>query len=146
MLNLSGSVLAFDFGEARIGIAQGHTSLAIAHPLTTITGRNNQEKLDKISQIINEWKPNFLVVGLPTYTDGTEHETTALARRFALRLNHRFSLPVALVDERLTSVLAENLLTQSNTFGKKRKAALDPVAAMAILETFFQAGAQEVIA
>ncbi|MBR6026308.1 MAG: Holliday junction resolvase RuvX [Neisseriaceae bacterium] len=145
MLNLSGSVLSFDFGEVRIGIAQGNTTLAIAHPLTTITGSNKQEKLDKIAQLINEWKPDFLVVGIPTYIDGKEHKTTALARRFALRLNHRFSLPVALVDERLTSVLAENLLTESNTFGKKRKAALDSVAAMAILETFFQIGSQEII-
>ena len=137
MPNLSGSVLAFDFGESRIGVAQGNTHIAIAHPVCTITGKSNQDKFNKINQLVKEWQPDFLIVGLPKYLDGTPHEMTQLAEKFARRLYATFRLPVGLVDERLTSAAAEQRLTQTQTFGKKRKQALDQVAAMEILQSFF---------
>ena len=135
--SLKGSVLAFDFGESRIGVAQGNTHIAIAHPIGTITSKSNQDKFNKINQLVKEWQPDFLIVGLPKYLDGTEHEMTQSAEKFARRLYATFRLPVGLVDERLTSAVAEQRLTQTQTFGKKRKQALDQVAAMEILQSFF---------
>lgn len=135
--SLKGSVLAFDFGESRIGVAQGNTHIAIAHPVGTITGKSNQDKFNKINQLVKEWQPDFLIVGLPKYLDGTPHEMTQSAEKFARRLYATFRLPVGLVDERLTSAAAEQRLTQTQTFGKKRKQALDQVAAMEILQSFF---------
>ncbi|QDQ26893.1 Holliday junction resolvase RuvX [Chitinimonas arctica] len=133
-------VLAFDFGEARIGVAGGSPELAIATPLATIGGNSNDEKFAAIAALIAEWRPSQLVVGLPSHLDGTEHELSRLSRTFANRLHGRFNLPVALVDERLTSVEAEGLLSQAGTFGKKRKSALDQVAAMQILQAWFDQG------
>lgn len=135
--SLKGSVLAFDFGQMRIGIAQGNTHIGIAHPLDTVTGKSNQDKFNKIKKLIDEWQPDFLIVGKPCHLDGTPHEITQLAEKFARRLHTIFRLPVALVDERLTSIAAEQRLTESQTFGKKRKQALDQVAAMEILQSFF---------
>ena len=80
-------------------------------------------------------------MGLPVHVDGSEHETTALCRRFGHRLHGRFGLPVYWVDERLSSVLAASLLAEAQVFGRKQKAVLDQVAAQAILHTFFETGA-----
>lgn len=134
-------LLAFDFGEARIGVAGGSTELGIATPLATVTGASNDDKFAAIAKLIQEWQPAKLIVGLPCHLDGAEHEMTRLARKFANRLHGRFSLPVEFVDERLTSAEAEGLLSEAGTFGKKRKQALDQVAAMRILQAFFDHGA-----
>ena len=136
----SGYVLAFDFGEARIGVAGGSCELGIATPLATVTGNSNDDKFVAIGKLIAEWQPAQLVVGLPSHLDGTEHDLSRLSRTFANRLHGRFGLPVALVDERLTSVEAEELLSEAQTFGKKRKLAIDQVAAMRILQNWFDQG------
>lgn len=133
----SGYVLAFDFGEVRIGVAGGSRELGIATPLATVTGNSNDDKFSAIGKLIAEWQPVQLVVGLPSHLDGTEHDLSRLSRTFANRLHGRFGLPVALVDERLTSVEAEELLSEAQTFGKKRKQAVDQVAAMRILQCWF---------
>lgn len=135
-----GSVLAFDFGETRIGVAQGNTEIGIAHPLTTITGNSNEEKFTAIQKLITQWQPQCLVVGIPTHADGSEHDLTRLAKTFGHRLNGRFRLPIYWVDERFSSVYAEELLRQAQVFGKKQKAVLDQVAAQAILQTAFDGG------
>lgn len=136
-----GTVLGFDFGSARIGVAVGEAELASVHPLETITVINNEQYFSRIKTLINEWRPQVLVVGLPTHADGEDDEATALCRRFGNRLHGRFNLPVYWVDERWTSVVAESLLNEALVFGKKRKQILDQVAAQAILATFFSTGA-----
>lgn len=138
-----GSALAFDFGTTRIGAAQGEASVAIAHPLETISGSLNQEKFARIATLITQWQPEFLVVGLPTYIDGTEHELTRLSRKFGRQLHGRFTMPVYWVDERLSSLYAEELLRQAGVRGRKQKSILDAVAAQAILQSFFENGATE---
>ena len=138
-----GCCLAFDFGKARIGVAQGESSLHIAHPICTVSGVSNDEKFARIAQLIKEWQPEYLVVGLPTHIDGAEHEMTRLARQFGRRLHGRFGKPVYWVDERLSSVYAEELLREAAVFGKKQKPVLDQVAAQAILHYFFDNGAAE---
>ena len=138
-----GTTLAFDFGLARIGVAQGDAEVGLAHPLRTLQVQSKAQYLAAIEVLIKEWQPRQLVVGLPLHMDGTEHGTTVLCRRFAQRLQRRFQLPVYGVDERLSSVVAESLLAEAQVFGRKQKALLDQVAAQAILYTFFEQGAKE---
>ncbi|PIT13956.1 Holliday junction resolvase RuvX [Snodgrassella alvi] len=136
-----GTILGFDFGTARIGVAVGEAELATVHPLETIATVSNEERFSRIAALIKEWQPQALVVGLPTHADGADDDATALCRRFGNRLHGRFHLPVYWVDERWTSVVADSLLREANVFGKKRKQVLDQVSAQAILSTFFSTGA-----
>jgi putative Holliday junction resolvase len=130
-------VLAFDFGEKRIGVAVGDLGLRIAHPLVTIHAEDNASRFADIGKLIAEWRPARLVVGLPMHADGTEHEVSRLARRFAHRLEGRFGLPVSLMDERLTSRAAESRLRESGASSAKIEASLDAAAAREILESYF---------
>jgi putative Holliday junction resolvase len=133
----SGTVLAFDFGTRRIGVAVGDFETGLAHPLTTIAAADNRARFAEIERLIAEWRPALLVVGLPARTDGAEHPIGHLARRFAQRLHGRFGLPAALVDEHLTSHDAEQSLRSAGARGARLKAGLDAVAAQRILEAYF---------
>ena len=106
VLPACGLVLAFDYGEKRIGVASGDLLLKLATPLQTITAEANDVKFAAIEKLLQEWSPAMLLVGLPTYMDGNAHDMTRLARKFANRLHGRFGLPVRLIDERLSSALA----------------------------------------
>jgi len=135
------TVLAFDFGEKRIGIAVGDLEVRIAHPLTTIAAEDNATRFAEIATLIAEWRPSRLVVGLPMHADGTEHEVSRLARRFAQRLEGRFGVPASLMDERLTSKAAESRLRESGARGREIADALDAAAAREILEAWFDSPA-----
>lgn len=139
----AGTTLAFDFGEVRIGVAQGDAEVGLSHPLTTVTGGSNEAKFEAVAKLVSEWQPVQFVVGLPVHADGTEHELTRLSRKFGRRLQGRFKLPVYWVDERMSSLYAESLLAEAQVFGRKQKAVLDQVAAQAILQGFFEGGAAE---
>ncbi len=134
-----GTVLGFDFGTRRIGVAVGDLSIRVAHPLTTLHGEANDARFAAIDALIREWQPVALVVGLPLHMDGTRHATTALAEKFARRLQARFGLSVALVDERLSSVAAAIALNQAGVRGRAQRAVRDQVAAQEILQAFFDA-------
>jgi putative Holliday junction resolvase len=136
--SLMGTVLAFDFGEKRIGVATGETLLGSAHPLTVIHAESNDDRFAAIGKLIAEWRPEQLVVGLPTHADGTPHEMTRLATKFAERLKKRFDLPVSFADERLTSLDAEARLRETGRNSKSAKPLLDAVAAQLILQTWFE--------
>jgi putative Holliday junction resolvase len=101
---MSQTILAFDFGEKRIGVAVGNTITKTSEPLKIIQEKNQQDKFQAIEQLIQEWQPQILVVGLPTHPDGAEHEMTQKAKRFGNQLNGRFQKEVVWVDERFTSV------------------------------------------
>jgi putative Holliday junction resolvase len=131
-----GTVLAFDFGERFIGVAVGETSVGVAHPLVTIDGPATDARFAAIGDLIEEWKPARLVVGLPLRLDGMPHELTRRARRFGRQLEGRFGLPVALVDERLSSAEAEERLRAIGRGGRADKALTHPVAAQVILQDF----------
>lgn len=134
---VNGTVLAFDFGEKRIGVATGETILKVAHPLTTINAEENEVKFAQIANIIHEWRPCLLVVGLPMHMDNEPHLLTQLSKKFAQRLEGRFNLPVVMVDERLSSVEAARNLSEACVKGIKQKAMLDAVAAQSILQSYF---------
>ena len=133
-----GTVLAFDFGEKRIGVATGETLLGNAHPLTVIHAQSNDDRFAAIGKLVAEWRPVLLVVGLPTHADGTAHEMTRLATKFGERLQRRFKLPIGFADERLTSVDAESRLRETGRNSKSAKPLLDAVAAQLILQTWFE--------
>ncbi len=136
-LVLKSTVLAFDFGEQRIGVAVGEHLLATANPLTTIDNESNDVRFQLITALIKEWQPRLLIVGLPLSLDGTEHSVTQLCKKFARRLNGRFNIPVMMIDERYSSVEASNLLNQRGIKGRAQKEMLDQVAAQTILQSYF---------
>ena len=132
----AGTVLAFDFGTERIGVAVGETELGVAHPLATVSNRAGVERFRAIEALIAQWRPALLLVGLPTHADGTPHTMTARARRFARQLEGRFTLPVAFTDERFTTRAASSALRDAATRARDRKAVRDSVAAQLILQDY----------
>ena len=119
------TILAFDFGLKRIGVAVGEPELGTAHPLPAVSG------FPQIEKLVAEWRPARLVVGLPVAERG-EHPLAKRVERFARQLEGRYRLPVARVDERFTSLEAEDRLR-----GRKAgRLAVDSVAAQLILEQY----------
>ena len=135
----SGTVLAFDFGLKRIGVAVGEALLGQARALTTIAAQDNDTRFERIGRLIAEWQPQRLVVGLPLALDGTEHEMTARCRRFAHQLEGRFGLPVELIDERFSSSEAESRLADLGLSWQARKREVDAAAAQIILQDYLDA-------
>ena len=120
-------MLAFDFGTKRIGVAVGNTLLKKAQALTIINTIENSKRFEAIEMLIKKWQPGKLIVGLPFYPDGNEHEMTKRSRRFSNQLNGRFNIKTILVDERYSSsVLSFN-----------RGKADDAHAAALILQQYF---------
>ncbi|HEY9194284.1 MAG TPA: Holliday junction resolvase RuvX [Methyloversatilis sp.] len=134
-----GSVLAFDFGEKRIGVAVGECELRSASPLITFDAETNDARWSAVARLIDEWNPVVLVVGLPLSPDGVAHDMTARAQRFARQLEGRYRLPVMLQDERYTSAEADSQLRddQGVRDWRSRKQKLDAHAAQLILKDYF---------
>ena len=132
-----GTVLAFDLGLKRTGVASGELGIGIAHPLSVIHAQSADARFAAIEKLIREWQPVLLVLGLPTHEDGSEHTMTRVARNFSKKLESRFNRPVFLIDERYTSTAAESELHAAGVHGKKNKATVDAVAAQLILQGFF---------
>jgi len=123
------TVLAFDFGLKRIGVAVGNTLIRQAQPLQVIEAPTNDGKFAAISQLLAEWQPQRVIVGLPLHSDGAEHEMSVRCRRFANQIHGRFGIDTVLVDERYTS----SVLTQH------RGQRVDHEAAALILQQYFDA-------
>ncbi|HMN75880.1 MAG TPA: Holliday junction resolvase RuvX [Burkholderiaceae bacterium] len=124
------SFLGFDFGTRRVGVASGNTLTRSATPLATISAAGDA-RFAAIARLIAEWQPDALVVGVPRHPDGTAHENTRRAQRFARSLGGRFRLPVHEVDERYSTVEA----------AARGARDLDAAAAAVILEQFLGAAA-----
>lgn len=132
-----GTLLGFDFGLARIGVASGELETRQASPLTTLAETTNKGRFEAIAALIAEWQPVGLVVGVPRHLEGDAHELTARCQRFANQLHGRFALPVGHADERLSSAEAELRLTEGGRHRwQDRKALIDAVAAQIILQSF----------
>ena len=126
-------LLAFDFGEKRIGVATGNTLTGAAQPLGTVAETTTDGRFARIGALIREWQPARLVVGRPLHPDGAAHEVTARAERFARQLEGRFGLPVSLVDERYSSVAAQARLRAQGRGARGRAAQGDDAMAAAII-------------
>ncbi|MFX1671506.1 Holliday junction resolvase RuvX [Paraburkholderia sp. A2WS-5] len=126
------TLLAFDYGEKRIGVALGNALTRSARALTVIQNRSIDYRFEAVSALLREWQPDLLVVGLPCHPDGTPHVMTKLAKRFGNQLNGRFNLPVVWVDERYSSVDAEARLRERG----ERAEHVDAEAACVILQQY----------
>ena len=130
------TLLCFDYGLKRIGVAVGQELTGTANPLTTIRATDGKPDWPAISRLIEQWQPDAVVVGLPLNIDGTFHELSYRAQRFGNQLHGRYNLPAHFMDERLSSLEAERLL--KNQAGRKQqKEDIDKLAAKVILETWF---------
>lgn len=123
------TVMAFDYGMRRIGVAVGNTMTKLGQPVKTISEANSDVRFKVIEALISEWQPNRLVVGLPCHPDGAEHEMSQKARRFGNQLSGRFQLPVDWVDERYSSAVLEGDADMRDN--------LDAKSAALILEQYF---------
>lgn len=131
--------LGFDFGRARIGVAVGDAITGAARPLRTLPTRQQRPDWDAIARLIAEWRPDVLVIGAPRHADDTANAITEAALRFSRQLHGRFHLPVAIIDERLSSWEAEQRHFESAPADRRRNRdpALDAQAAAVILESWF---------
>ncbi len=133
-----GIALGFDFGRVRIGVAIGEAATGLARPLSVLPTRQHQPDWGAIARLIQDWRPNWLVVGIPRHADDSANAVTEAALQFSRQLGERFRLPVATIDERLSSWEAgqRRIATPS---AKRRRAdqALDAQAAAVILESWF---------
>ena len=132
-----GTVLAFDFGAKRIGVAIGESLLGAARALTCITAIDRATRFAQIAELIATWQPRTLALGLPLNSDGSDSTMTARCRHFARQLESRFGLPVHLVDERYSSVEAEARLAALGHDWRARKQEVDAAAAAIILQDYF---------
>ena len=128
------SVLGFDYGRKRIGIATGQTITHTATPCKTISQIEGNPDWAAIAAEIQQWKPQALIVGMPYYTDGGENKMTAAARQFCYELEKRFKLPVIEVNEALSSAQAEEILKQKVKIAKHNKHEVDKMAAAIIVQ------------
>lgn len=134
-MTVSGTLIGFDYGERRIGVAVGETSTRIANPVGAIDNPANAARLEAIDKLEAEWHPVAFVVGAPRHADGSEHAVAKLAAKFARRLAARYNRPVVMVDETLTSAEAEAQLRETRTRAG-RKTDLDALAAAIILQSY----------
>ena len=131
------SALAFDFGTQRIGVAFGQSVAGTASAVTVLKARDGQPRWNEMAQLVEQWKPDVFLVGLPYNIDGTVSELLGRAEKFARRLQERFDKPCYGMDERLSSREAIERLVEANTTRAVRKTAIDHIAAQIILENWF---------
>ncbi len=132
-----GTILAFDFGLTQIGVAVGNKLLGTSQPLPILRAREGQPNWQELTELMKEWRPDLLVVGDPLNMDGTDSELSLRARKFARRLQGRLSLPVQLVDERLSSYDAKLTARNHGHRGDFKARPIDSHAAQLILQTWF---------
>ncbi len=138
------TILAFDFGLRRIGVAVGQQVTDSANPLGVVMNGSNGADWIHIETLVSEWRPARLIVGIPLHTDGSESETTAAVRAFVAELD-RFGLEIDTVDERYSSVEAQSLLNEERARGIRgriRKDMIDSAAATLIAERWLKKTAQ----
>ena len=129
-------IMAVDLGKARTGIAACDKTEYLAYPVDVIAEHNRERLLEKVSDKARELKAELLVVGLPKNMDGTEGESALAARDFAGKLSEATGIEHVMWDERCTTITAHGYMNDTNTRGKKRKAVIDKVAAVVILQSF----------
>ena len=130
------TILGFDFGEKRIGVAVGNTVTSQAQALTTLHVESNAARLCAVEKLVAEWQPASFVIGQPEHADGQPHDVAHLAKKFGHRLTEKFRLPVAYINETLSSVEASSILGARGVKGIAQRAEIDAVAAQVILQSY----------
>lgn len=145
---MAATVMAFDFGLKRIGVAVGDLELGIAHPVTTLNVETNVERLAAVEKLVTEWQPTQFVIGEAQYEDASNsephpmahpggHPVAHLAKKFGNRLTEQYHLPIIYVNEFLSSTEAASQLKAQGITGRAQKTQLDAVAAQIILQAYF---------
>ena len=129
-------ILGIDYGDARVGVAVSDLLGLTAQGVGTVKNTGAKKLMAELLKIIEEYKPETIVIGMPKNMDGTEGESAQNARAFAEKLKELTGLPVEMQDERGTTVTAHHFLNDTNTRGKKRKNVVDEVAATIILQNY----------
>jgi putative Holliday junction resolvase len=138
-------LLGFDFGTKRIGVAIGQTVTKTARPLGMLPANQGVPRWEAVAKLIQDWKPDALVIGVPLNMDGTEQPLTQAARQFANALTDKFKLPVYGMDERLTSVEAKARTFDAGGYKALKNTQIDSVAAQLILQNWLELSAHTVI-
>ncbi len=131
------TVLCFDYGTKNIGVAFGQTISATASELAPLPARDGIPNWEQLEQLLQEWKPDLTIVGLPLNMDDSESELSTRARKFANRLHGRFGIKVELYDERLTTIMAKEEARDRGHSGNYAKNPIDSIAARLMLEGWF---------
>lgn len=132
------TMMSFDFGTKSIGVAIGQKITCTARPLTAFKANDGVPDWQQVDNLLKEWQPDLIVVGLPLNMDGSEQPLTERARKFANRLHGRFGYQVVLHDERLTTVEARAGLFAHGGFRALKKGRVDAGSAVIILESWFE--------
>ena len=130
------SVMGFDYGLKRIGLATGQTITGTATPLATLQSIHQSPDWESIQTYIRQWRPDALIVGIPYLLEGGESDITRAARKFSKQLEQRFNLPVYTIDESLSSFEAEQQLKQDTKIAKHNKHEIDKMAAAIIVQSW----------
>nr|WP_163501488.1 Holliday junction resolvase RuvX [Halomonas socia] len=130
-------ILAFDFGTRRIGVAVGNELLASARQLEPLHARDGIPDWTVITRLVDEWRPDLFVVGLPLTRDGEEQEMSVRARKFGKRLFGRYGIACEMVDERGSTREAKAIAREAGHRGNYRDDSVDGIAAVLILEGWF---------
>lgn len=136
MTSIITSVLGFDYGKKRIGIATGQTITCSANPVKTINQVNGNPDWPAIASEIRQWNPQALIVGMPYHTDGSENKMTSTVKQFCYELEKRFTLPVIQVNEALSSYQAEEMLREKLKINQHNKHEIDRMAAAVIVQSW----------
>lgn len=132
------TVLGFDFGLKRIGVAVGQTLTQTASPLPNLIANEGIPHWPAIDKLIQTWKPHTLLVGIPLMMDGQKQDITLTAEQFIIQLQQHYSLPVYGVDERLSTIAAREKMFASGGYKALKKGKIDSVAAVLIVESWLQ--------
>lgn len=137
---LQGTIIGFDFGLKQIGVAVGEPITATARPLAILKAADGIPQWPQVANILNEWQPSIVIVGLPLNMDGSESPMCVRTRKFANRLHGRYGVKVELQDERLSSSAARSSLNKGFSLGHTRVPhnKIDAIAAAIIVESWFE--------
>lgn len=131
------SLMAFDFGTQKFGIAIGQTLIESSTPLPLFPVQDGIPDWEKLHQIIQQWQPDLFLVGLPLNMDDTESELSLRARKFARRLRHQTNIATYMIDERLSSREARQQLQYYQAKGQKKRVNVDSLVASILIETWY---------
>ncbi|MDE5605001.1 MAG: Holliday junction resolvase RuvX [Eubacterium sp.] len=129
-------IMSVDYGDARTGVAFSDISETLASPYTVIKEAYQPNLIDKLCEIAEKENAEKIVVGIPKNMDGSLGFRAEACREFGKNLEKKANLPVDFIDERLTTVMAHNILSANNVRGKKRKDTVDAVSAVMILQSY----------
>jgi putative Holliday junction resolvase len=132
------TIIGFDFGTKSIGVAVGQSITGTASTLKALKAQDGIPNWNVVEQLLKEWQPERIVVGLPLNMDGTEQPLTQRAKKFGNRIHGRFNIPVDFQDERLTSTAAREALFEREGYRGLEKGKVDSAAALLIVEDYLR--------